>query len=168
MSLARWTTRPPEEANLFNPAMCGLLLMEFVKEYQKAKLEACPFALPFVALPIALHGQTRKALPGSTVTSLYTWRERHPDALVGFAARARSLRPAVQEAIRFCIDREVLQISDDGGLTPGRVGFSAGKKFELTLTHDAADCVACARMLGRWFAKAGTTSTILSGWGMKP
>lgn len=168
MTLARWKARPPEEANLFNPALCGLLTTEFVKEYQKAKGCSCPFVLPFIALPIALHEKTRRLLPGSTVTSLYTWRERNPDALVGFSDRARSLRPAVQEAIRFCIERKVLAVLEDGGLAAGSSALPAGQKFVLTLTEDAADGLNCARMLGRWFARAGTASTILAGWGVKP
>lgn len=162
MSLALWSKRPPEEANLFNPALLGLLASEFIKEYVKAKGSPCPFALPFCALPVALHGKTRAVLPSSTVTSLYTWRERNPEALVGYADRAKSLRPAVQEAIRFCIDRDVLMIALDGGLSLGKAPVSATKKFELTLTRDAQECIGTARLLGRWFAKAGTTSTILA------
>lgn len=168
MSLALWSKRPPEEANLFNPALLGLLASEFIKEYVKAKGAPCPFALPFCALPVALHGKTRAGLPSSTVTSLYTWRERNPEALVGYADRAKSLRPAVQEAIRFCIDRDALQVAPDGGLSLGRAAVSATKKFEFTLTHDAQECISTARLLGRWFAKAGTTSTILAAWGIKP
>lgn len=168
MSLATWEKRPPEEAHLFNPAICGLLIVEFVKEFHKAKSEACPFVLPFCAIAIALHGRTREALPGTTLTSLYTWRERNPDTLVGFADRVRSLRPVIQESVRFCIDRRALAISNDGGLNLGDERVSVSKKFENAMTPDARDCINTARMLGRWFAKAGTTSTILSAWGVKP
>jgi hypothetical protein len=168
MSLAPWKKRTPEEANLFNPALLGLLASEFIKEYSKAKGGSCPFSLAFCALPIALHGKTRASLPGSIVTSLYTWRERNPEALVGYAERAKSLRPAVQEAIRFCIDRGALEVASDGGLMLGKAPASATKKFELSLTYDAQGCISTARLLGRWFAKAGTTSTILAAWGIKP
>jgi hypothetical protein len=168
MSLAPWAKRTPEEANLFNPALLGLLASEFIKEFSKARGAPCPFVLPFCALPIALHSKTRAILPGTTITSLYTWRERNPDALVGYAERAKSLRPAVQEAIRFCIDRGAVDVASDGGLRLGRAPVSATKKFELTLTHDAQECISAAKLLGRWFAKAGTTSTILAAWGIKP
>lgn len=168
MSLSPWAKRSPEEANLFNPAILGTLTSEFIKEFSKAKGTSCPFVLPFCAVPIALHGKTRDTLPNSTVTSLYTWRERNPEALVGYADRAKSFRPAVQEAIRFCIGRDALAVSADGGLEPGKVPLAVTKKFEVTLTHDAQHCVATARLLGRWFAKAGTTSTILAAWGIKP
>lgn len=168
MILARWEARVPEEGTLFNPAFCGALIVEFVKQYTTAKGEACPFALPFCALAISLHAKIRAALPGSTVTSLYTWRERNSEALIGYADRARSLRPTLQEAIRFCIERDTLAISPDGGLQLGTVRVPFTTKFESGLTHDARDCVSCTRLLGRWFARAGTASTILAGWGIKP
>lgn len=168
MSLTRWEERPREEAHLFNPPFCAALLYEFVKEYQKAKGQAAPYTLLFCALPIALHGKTRRALPGSTVTSLYSWRERNPEVLVGFAERTRSLRPVVQEALRFAIDRSALAFAEDGGVMLGGRALSVGRKFEETLTDDARDCFAATRLLGRWLAKAGTPSTIMAAWGIKP
>lgn len=168
MSLLAWEQRPKEEANLFNPAFCAVVLGEFVKEFQKAKGGACPYILLFCALPLSLHGKSRRALPSTTLTSLFSWRERNPEVLVGFAERARSLRPVVQEAVRFSIEREALSFADDGGLVLGAKPPTAGKKFEEALTADAWECVTAARMLGRWFAKAGATSTIMAAWGVKP
>jgi hypothetical protein len=168
MSLSVWDQRPREEANLFNPAFCAIVLSEFVKEFQKAKGSACPYALLFCALPLSLHQKTRRALPSTTLTSLYSWRERNPEMLVGFAERARSLRPVVQEALRFAIERTALAFADDGGLVLGAKPLIVGKKFEEAITEDARECVSTARMLGRWLAKAGTTSTIMAAWGVKP
>lgn len=168
MSLRLWDERPREEAYLFNPAFCAALLHEFVKEFQKAKGQPVPFVLLFCALPVALHGKTRRALPGSTVTSLYSWRERNPEVLVGFAERAGSLRPIVQEALRFAIDRSALAFGDEGAVMLGHRALSVARKLEETLTEDARDCIAASRLLGRWFAKAGTASTIMAAWGIKP
>lgn len=168
MSLSVWSERPREEAHLFNPAFCAAALHEFIKQYQKAKGVAAPYALLFCVMPIAVHGKTRRALPGSTLTSLYSWRERNPQVLVGFAERARSLRPVVQEALRFAIDRSAIGFADDGGVTLGTKPLSVARKFEDALTDDARDCIAAARLLGRWFAKAGTASTIMAAWGIKP
>lgn len=168
MTLLPWQQRPREEAYLFNPAFCAVLLHEFVKEYQKSKGQSTPFVLLFCVLPIVLPSKTRRALPGSTLVSLYSWRERNPEVMVGFAERARSLRPIVQEALRFAIDRTVLVFADDGGVILGAKSLSVTKSFENTLTDDARECAATARLLGRWFAKAGTASTILAAWGIKP
>ena len=168
MTIALWSERPREEAHLFNPAFCAAILHEFVKEFQKAKDQSAPYPLLFCALPISLHGKTRRALPGSTLTSLYSWRERNPEVLVGFAERARSLRPVAQEALRFAIDRTALAFVDDGGVVLGAKPLVVARKFEDGLTEDARECIATARLLGRWFAKAGTTSTIMAAWGIKP
>lgn len=168
MSLLVWDQRPREEANLFNPSFCAVILGEFIKEFGKAKGGSCPYALLFCVLPLSLHGKTRRALPTTTLTSLYSWRERNPEVLVGFAERARSLRPVVQEALRFSIDRTALAFADDGGLVLGAKPLTVSKKFENTITEDARECVTAARMLGRWLAKAGTTSTIMATWGVKP
>lgn len=168
MSLPIWDQRPREEANLFNPAFCAVVLSVFVKEFQKAKGSACPYALLFCALALALHGKTRRALPRTTLMSLYSWRERNPEVLLGFADRARSLRPVVQEALRFAIHRTALSFAEDGGVVIGARPLSLGKTFEDGITEDALECVTTARMLGRWLAKAGTTSTIMAAWGVKP
>lgn len=168
MSLPAWGKRPREEANLFNPAFCAVVLSEFVKEFHKAKGSSCPYVLLFCVLPLSLHGKTRSALPGTTLTSLYSWRERNPDVLVGFAERARSLRPVVQEATRFGVERGALAFIDDGGLVIGAKPLVVGKKFEDAVTEDVRDCIGAARMLGRWLAKAGATSTIMAAWGVKP
>jgi hypothetical protein len=167
-ALTRWDQRVPEEAFLFNPAFCGALAVEFIREYQRTKDGDCPFVLPFCALPICLHPRTRALLPNSTLTSMYTWLERHSASIIGYKERTKSLRPVLQEAVRFAIDRSALAITNEGCLTVGsmRVAFTA--RFEQTLTHDSRDCVAAARLLARWFAKAGTTSTILSAWGIRP
>jgi hypothetical protein len=165
--LKRWEQRVTEEAHLFNPAFCGALVVEFVREFRNAKDSECPFVMPFCALPISLHPKTRSLLPSTTLTSMYTWRERNSESLVGYQARAASFRPVLQEAVRFAINRSALAIND-GHLSIGPVRVAFTTRFQQQLTHDARDCVTATKLLGRWFAKAGTTSTILSAWGIRP
>src|SRR5262249_7169394 len=103
-----------------------------------------------------------------TLMSMFTWIEKHSDSIIGYRERAKSFRPVVQEAIRFAIDRSALIISDDGGIWTGPVRVSFTTKIETTLTRDTEDCISATRFLGRWFAKAGTTTTILAAWGIRP
>lgn len=168
MSLLVWAERPREEAYLFNPAFCATSLHEFVKEYQRAKGGAAPFPLLFCVLPITLHGMTRQTLPGTTLTSLYSWRERNPQAIIGFTERARSLRPVAQEALRFAIDRKILTFADGGSVILGEKPLVVAKRFEDIITDDARDVINSSRLLGRWFAKAGPASMIMAAWGIKP
>jgi hypothetical protein len=99
---------------------------------------------------------------------MYTWMERHSNSLVGYKERASGLRDVLQEAVRFAMDRYALIITEAGELAigPSRVTFTS--KFEQAMSRDSRECIAAAKLLGRWFAKAGTTSTILSAWGVRP
>ena len=168
MELVTWRMRTPQEAHLFNPAFCGALTFEFVKEFQRAKSQSVPYALPFCALPVSLHPKTRQSLPKTTLTSLYSWIEEHEPALVGLGERTRNLSPLVKEGLRFAMDRDVIELNSNGDLVIGSKRASFTSSIMTALTPDAKECVRATQMLGRWFAKAGSPSTILSAWGFRP
>jgi hypothetical protein len=72
--------RAVEEANLFNPAFCAVLLAKTAEEFKKTQQR-----LPFRSLPyFASRSPSRDALPGSTVSALLTWVQDHRDQLVNF------------------------------------------------------------------------------------
>lgn len=93
-----WSKRVVEEANLFNPAFCAVLLAKSAEEFMKKTRQPFPFAFAFLVLPVVLHRGTREALPSSTVTSLLPWVQEHREQLVDFAGRVRSLRAITREA----------------------------------------------------------------------
>lgn len=167
MRLVTWKERAPEEAANFNPAYCGALIFEFVKEYEKSKDAWPAFPLPFLALTISLHPGTRDQLPKSTITGLYSWLEDNPDAKVGFAIRAQNLRPYLQEAMRFSIAREALRFDDGGHLAIGGKKASFTPSVLQSSTTEVRDTVTATKKVARWFAAAGATSTILAAWGIR-
>jgi len=160
--LMPWKQRAREEAYLFNPAFCGALAFEFLKSYTAAKDEGAAYPLVFCALPMALHPATREALPGTTINSLYTWIEDNPAALIGYSERARLLVPFLQEGLRFAMAREVIALDESGSLMPGSKAASFTPTVIQQLTEETKACVGASRQIGRWFAKAGAPSTILS------
>jgi hypothetical protein len=157
-----------EEANLFNPAFCAVLLAKAAEEFTKKTQQPFPFALAFIVLPVVLHRGTRAALPGSTVTSLLPWMQEHREQLVNFAGRVQSLRAITREAILFGTQHETLAIADSGGIGVGARKQSATEKRTGLFTDEARECVERAGFLGRWFAAAGTPATIYSAWGITP
>lgn len=168
MSLAPWDERAFEDRALFNPAFCAALIFEFVKEYERARKSGAPMPLAFCALTIALHPKTRRLLPKTTLTSLYDWIENTSEVLIEFGQKAKALSPYLKESIRFSIIHSTLQIDHQGNL---RIGSEKANFTPKTLegkTADTRECVITTRMLGRWFAKAGSTSTILSAWRITP
>lgn len=163
-----WSKRVFEEANLFNPAFCAVLLAKAAEEFTKKTQQPFPFALTFLVLPVVLHRATRAALPGSTVTSLLPWIQEHREQLVNFAGRVQALREITQEAILFGTQHETLAIASSGGIAVGARKQSPTEKRTGLFTDEARECVDRAGFLGRWFAAAGTPATIFSAWGIAP
>ncbi len=163
-----WPKRVVEEANLFNPAFCAVLLAKTSEEFTKKTQQPLPFALAFLVLPVVLHRGTRSALPGSTVTSLLPWVQEHREQLVNFSGRVQSLRPITREAILFGTQNETLAVAGSGGIAVGARKVSATEKKTGLFTDEARECVERAGFLGRWLAAAGTPATIYSAWGIAP
>lgn len=167
MSLPVWRERSPEEAHHFNPAFCGALIYEFVRSFAKAKTATPSFALPFCALPIALHPATRDRLPRSTRTALYPWLEQNPDVLVGYADRVRNLTPYIREAMLYVAARQAIIFNDGGTIAIGKKRASFPGSFLSETTPETRETVEAVRRVARWFAGAGETTTILAAWGIR-
>lgn len=166
--LLEWEYRAQEEAHLFNPAFCGALTYEFVKAFTKASgQEGAELPLAFCALPISLHWRTRKKLPASIRTSVYTWLQRNPEVLVGYGIRAKNLVPFIREGISFGAARKTLAFTELGHIKLGAEKAVFNPKFiQDSATHEVGEIILSTRMIGRWFASAGTTTTTLAAWGI--
>ena len=167
MRLPAWTNRAQEEANHFNPAYCGALIYEFVRAYEKEAPTPPNYALIFCALPVAMHAPTRDRLPRTTLTGLFPWLERTPAVRIGFADRARGLAPYLREAIQFALARNALVVNESGCIALGSKRASFTPKVLDYMTSDIRNTVTATRMVGRWFAASGDTSTILAAWGVR-
>jgi hypothetical protein len=163
-----WQKRVVEEANLFNPAFCAVLLAKAAEEFAKKTEQPLPFPLAFLVLPVVLHHGTRAALPGSTVSSLLAWIQDHREQLVNFSGRVQSLQAITREAMLFGTQHETLSIADSGGIAVGARKQSPTERRTGLFTEEARECVDRAGFLGRWFAVAGTSATIYSAWGIAP
>lgn len=163
----RWRQRTPEEAYLFNPAFLGSLVYEFVRTYSKDH-ENTPLTLAFVGVSASLHGETRRRLPYSTVSSLYGWLQDNEALLIKFADRTKGLTPYLKEAVIFSLSDESLEQSAGHSFKVGRrrVGFTPA--FLEDSTGEISDIVDRTRFMARWFAKSGSEASILAAWGVRP
>ncbi len=163
-----WNDRAVEEANLFNPAFCAMLIAKASKDYLKKGREPLPFSLTFLVLPLVVHPSTRAALPYSTITSLISWTQEHQGDLVEFGAHTRALLPYTREAIMFGLAHKVLALDESGGINTGKYCVTPTKNKTELFTPEVRDCLDRAGFVGRWFAGAGTASTIYSVLGVSP
>lgn len=164
--MSQWRERPREEANLLNPPFCSLLLTLATEHYQKTSNVPMPFIYAHIILPVVLHKATREALPRSTLKSLSTWVEENPSLRALLPDNVRALRPFVREAMLYGLLHRSLVV-EAGALLLGQKprGIPA---YETSATNEVNDCIKKARFVGRWFASAGSTPTVLALWGIRP
>jgi len=162
-----WLARPREEANLLNPAFCCMTLTSAMWGFRDVKEEGMPFVQTFMVLPMVLHKPTRESLPANIRTSMAAWLLDNASARVLFYERLLSLKPYTKEAIHFGISANWINSIADGRfittLKKGNVDRMIG-----SLNNEARECVLRARFLGKWFAAAGPTHTVMTLWGIRP
>jgi hypothetical protein len=162
-----WAERPTELAYLFNPAYCGWLLREAVDGYAAEKPEGMPLPLAFLVLPVVLHRPTRECLPRAVTTVLQAWLQEHPEARVNIAERTGELAPFAREALLLLATRGHLVFAEDGSLTTaGKL--RQGKGALIDRSGDLKESLLKAKFVGRWFALAGTSSSVFQAWGVCP
>lgn len=161
-----WDSRPPEVANLLNPAFCSVLLFDTVKQYQSEGFDGLPYPLSFLVLPIILHKNTRQSLPKTRSTKMSAWLQDKSFVKIGFAKRARLTVPFTNEAILYGVHGQVLSLSNEGLLMVGSSTISPPKRGNLD--DEIFEYREKAKFLGKWFSDVGSVSTIYAQWGIKP
>lgn len=158
--------RPIEVLNLFNPAFCSMILGEAVASYFEKTNAGMPFSLVFLIMPVVLHAETRKSLPRSVRTKFHAWTRDHPEVLVGFAQRARSLNRITREAIMFGIKHGTLELSGNHIISKKKSWKAASPETQLP---DAVSAVQrAARLVGRWYALERNPVNVYLVWGVRP
>lgn len=158
-----WRARPPEIANLLNPAFVARLAREIAAGAKEGGRTGVPYSILFLAIPVCLHAETRAALPATIKTRMHPWLQSHPTALVGFAERARSLVPFVKEGVLFGLQHRHLTLEAGAVICPGAARIKGG-----ILDGEVGEIVERARFLGKWFLYAASESTVFTIWGVMP
>jgi hypothetical protein len=158
--------RPIEEAALLNPAFGALLIARTVADYQKQSGEGLPYPVAFLILPAVLHSETRDALPATTNAIMYNWLADNAALMAAFPERTRRMIGISKECILFALVHRKLALRA-ALLVPGDKRYPVGTQTDAA-TQETRDCLRGAGFLGRWLANAGTTTTILASWGVRP
>lgn len=160
-----WNQRPTEVGNLLNPAFLGRIIRSFVQAYYNEKKEAVPYELLFIFLPLVLQKDYRDMLPTTTKTQMHIWLQNNPELKLDFANKNRDLIPYVRETLIFLVQRNMLNITSEGQFQLGHKGL---KRKKVVNTPEVKECMNKAKVVGKWFAKTGSTTTIFAIWGIRP
>jgi hypothetical protein len=165
--MRRWEDRPQEVAHLLNPAFCGQVLYECGRSHTATSGRGLPYALAFLVLPLVLHPGTRRTMDSHTRHFL-VWINGNPQVKVGLAERARALVPYCREALTFLYQTRIVAISEaDASLSiVGRLRQRRRRTFQPG--DDTRTCLSKSVVLGKWFARANSPSTIYASLGLMP
>lgn len=163
--MTAWDQRSRTEVAMLNPALMATIAANAALRYHEASTQAMPWFYSFLVAPLVLHRGTRDVLPRNTSTNIPTWVARHPVEHAGIGPRARSLRAAVQEGIRFGLRHDMLEVTQDGGLV-GSLASGPGRTLERD--SEVQRIVARAGFVGRWLTKVEQPATAFVILGVAP
>jgi len=169
--LPAWAERSPDYGNLFNPAFLMVVLKAACEGFEsEQKQEAdeseigMPFALLFLAAPLALspdfNGQRPTALRGRLVN----WLRKNPALTVDLSNAAYSLVPIVREGIIFALRTGNLRTTRRGRFQQGETDTRSQPEAHADLSDHLSNAV----FAGRWLAKSGPAASILEAFGLRP
>jgi hypothetical protein len=126
-----------------------------------------PFATSFLVLPMVLHRNTRESLPKIVTTSVPIWLSDNPLVRARLAERARMLAPYTKEGLMFGGMRGILAIGGDA-VSADRVWKRKVSRELRSSSDEVRSCAKKAEFLGRWFARAGSPTTVMALMGVRP
>jgi hypothetical protein len=158
-------TQPVEEFALFNAAFLALLARRAADEHERRSGgRPLPAVLVYLALPLALHGPTRRTLPSYVTAQMGEWIRAHPEAVAGLDERAQRLRPLISAGLRLGLAYGLL-LPDTGALRA--VGLPRRPRT-MARSPEVDECIEKAGFLGRWFSEQSDPLTTLALWGLRP
>ncbi|MHB2001391.1 MAG: three component ABC system middle component [Solirubrobacteraceae bacterium] len=164
MSIAVADTQPVEELALFNAAFLALLVRRAADEHERRSGgRALPAVLAYLALPLALHGLTRRTLPNNVTAQMGEWIRSHPEAAAGLDERVRALRPLVSAGLRLGLTHGLL-VADQGDL---RANTLSRRPRGMARSTEVDECIDKAGFLGRWLSEQPDPVTTLALWGLR-
>ena len=164
--MKKWSERSEETAYLLNPPFLSLVIQNAIDGYMTMDDDGSPFILPFILVPLVLHGRTRRMLPRTTRTTFASWITDTTNAVVklDFAVLCRALNPYVKEGLIFSMQNGGVRISEHGRL----VVSGAVKKSFAGASEEVDACIRASAFCGKWFGKSGSIKTTLALLGVKP
>jgi len=164
-----WACRAHDEASLFNPAFCGLLLHEAIKGYCSVYETGMPFPTSFLVLLLVLPKGTREKLPKRLAAGngLASWTVAEPEAKIDFARRMTVLNPVTRESLLFLFRAGAITVVGQSNLVTLRKKRQDAAPLQGN-SEEIAECFKAASFVGRWLANAGPPQSSYALLGVRP
>lgn len=145
-----------------NPAFCAAVLAQFCEAHHQYQEREPALVTAYLVLPIALSEDLAATFEGcNKSTGLLVWLERSPSVLAGLSGRANATLPITTEAIRFGCIAKLLRLEESGEMASMNM-----KIPRAVVAGVAGGAFKRARLLGGWFAGAGSARAVIEAMGV--
>ncbi len=155
-----------EEFNLFNPAYCGFLILNSIREYQQSNKKGFPSSLVYTILPIIMTKAITDSFPRTTSTSFVTWVMDNNHNFVNFDERVMGFFEVTQEAIHFLMSNKTININENGLISYTSKSVKKSSKI-FNQSSTIKKQVSASNLFGKWMATQEST-TVYSLLGIRP
>lgn len=162
-TLAPWINRARPASDVLNPATGAVCVAWAAKRYQRETAEAMPWALAFLVAPLTLHAPTRVRYPRSIATHFPRWISENAEVLAGFSRRASAFVPYVQEALRYGLRSQLLELGHAGSLSA-----TIADHTKIPEHTELRSIATASALTGGWFAKSGSVENVFMQLGVTP
>lgn len=145
-----------------NPAFCAAVLAQFCEAYYQHQQRESALVTTYLVLPITLSEDLATTFEGCIKsTGLLVWLERSPRVLPDLSKRVNATLGVTTEAIRFGCITGLLCLK-----TEGEIASMNMKVPKVVIDGVAGAAFKRARLLGRWFAGAGSARAVMEAMGV--
>lgn len=163
MDLASWDNRSWATSSMLNPALVAVIIVSAANMYEEHSGESMPWELIFLVVPMALHRDTREALPTRIDSYVAKWVGENAALQASFSRRVSGMLPYAREGLRYGLRSGALTLLSDGSVR-GKPGWKLHKERDKELSL----IIGKAAFLGRWFAHTGSSATLFALFGVAP
>lgn len=145
-----------------NPAFCAAVLAKFCEAHISYNKIKPTLPVSYLILPIVLSEDLAMTFGKSTKdTGLLVWLERNPKILDNFARRVNDTLKITTDAVRFGCISGILNLNSEGCLA------SASLNIPPSVLNGAnSNAFKRGRLLGNWFAAAGSARAVMEAMGV--
>ena len=159
----KWQLRPDVLKNLLNPAYMSIIIASIARGYRDECHNNIDFALLQIATTLFFNRAVRDRLPRNKTNSMPGWIQENIGYLIGIYDKSNEILQYIKEGILWGHAHEVITISLDSEVI---MHPDANERFfkSIRKNNGLTKPVRSAEKLGKWFAHAGSTDTVLQIW----
>lgn len=149
---------------LLNPAFCGEIIRNAIKEYEKHDEKGLSFTLVFFILPLILHPDTYNKIQNRRQGQFFGWLDKQFLFNIDLDERIKLLKKVTLESISFLAFFNAIKITNGKIQTVDFDLYDDSQKYKPYMQKYQDKAI----QVGRWLGQSPSLSTLYFMLGVRP